>query len=752
MKKGLIFLLFFLTACEEVYAPAPPKFGELNFSEIGPNSARIRAELSQIGDQNISEHGFVISEDSSAQLGTNASKLGTLNKTQPVPIEITSVMSGLKANTTYYASAYAVINSQTVFSPIASFKTSNILQPGIRTDEATNIKHDAATLNGAVTTKGTNAVSEYGFVWATAENPTTAPTLKHSIKSGINNYPTTFNFNAGSLSPNATYHYRAYVISNGVTSYGVNKTFKTQSVSQPGINTGNVSNIGTSTARLEGTISSAGSYPITERGVVWGTSANPTTSHSKSSLSGNVTNFPHTFGMDISGLNINTTYYYRAYVISNGVTSYGENKSFKTLEASQPGITTGNASNIGNTNVRLEGTITKGGTYPITERGIVWATSANPTTSNSKSSLSGNVTTFPHTFGMDINGLQMNTTYHYRAYVISNGMTTYGENKTFTTTNQVLPIIRTIEAKAGNNTATLFGSIDTKGSHNITEYGMVYGTSPNPTTANSKKGISGNVNNFPHSYSVEITGLNAGSTYHYRAYVIMNGVVAYGDSKSFTTSVSNPQVVTNAASNIGSLTATANARISSQGSFPITEMGIVWATTTNPTTANSKVSKSGSGISYPHDYSFNLSGLTSNTTYYYRAYVISNGQTHYGNTVSFKTDPFVIIVATSVSTSSSYTNLQASGIRASGTVNKGSANIVQIGFLYINNLTGTFNNATATKVIAPLPANLGNSYTFTGTILAPCNGSSSFRAYAIDDKGNTTYGNVVTITRTGCVK
>ncbi|MEY5062781.1 MAG: hypothetical protein RLZZ112_745, partial [Verrucomicrobiota bacterium] len=68
--------------------------------------------------------------------------------------------------------------------------------------------------------------------------------------------------------------------------------------------------------------------------------------------------------------------------------------------------------------------------------------------------------------------------------------------------------------------ATITGnSITTDGGSAITERGVVYGTSANPTTANSKVTASGTIG----SFDVSLTGLNAGTTYYTRAYAI-NGV------------------------------------------------------------------------------------------------------------------------------------------------------------------------------------------------------------------------------------
>lgn len=72
---------------------------------------------------------------------------------------------------------------------------------------------------------------------------------------------------------------------------------------------------------------------------------------------------------------------------------------------------------------------------------------------------------------------------------------------------------------------------------------------------------------------------------------------------------------------------------SSGGGSSVTERGVCYSTTSNPTIANSKI-PSGSG---PGTFSCILSGLASSTTYYVRAYATKSTGTTYGNQVSFTT-------------------------------------------------------------------------------------------------------------------
>lgn len=574
--KPIIFTVLLITACDKTVVPKLPVFSDTTISNISTTAASVSTSITDSGDGIITEHGFVISEDSLPKLEESSIKRGSINPTTPVPIAFSNDLSGLKANTTYFVSPYVVVESVPRFGKTAKFKTLNIQQPGITTVGSSGISHNAATLAGRITAAGTSAITEYGMVWNTAANPTTALTTKTSVKANVAQFPFNFTANASNLQPNTDYHFRAYVVMNGTTTYGANMTFKTGAITQPGIATGNADNITINSARLAGTVTVTGTHPITERGVAWATSANPTTANSKTSISGDVTTFPNNYTVNAGGLNVNTTYNYRAYVVMNGVTTYGENKTFKTSEVVEPGVETGNATSISLNTATLGGTLSSGGTYPITERGVVWGTSANPTTANSKASLSGNVTSFPHNYTINASGLNPGTTYHFRAYVISNGQVKYGSGKTFTTLSN--PSLRTdayttrsvpapncppgticgdTQYIKFNGTVTAWGGYrypqevgfivgrDRRlGNVDIAPVMSVGNGASLGVYANHKKSISPpGANQFlfvPYAFNVEIvhtntfTGSSSGK-YYYRAYIITpDGKIHYGDTKSVT--------------------------------------------------------------------------------------------------------------------------------------------------------------------------------------------------------------------------
>lgn len=92
-----------------------------------------------------------------------------------------------------------------------------------------------------------------------------------------------------------------------------------------------------------------------------------------------------------------------------------------------PTVTTDSITNINGTTATGNGTVVSDGGATITERGVCWSTSANPTTSDSKATASGTT----GSYSASITGLSNNTTYHVRAYATNANGTTYGSDLTF---------------------------------------------------------------------------------------------------------------------------------------------------------------------------------------------------------------------------------------------------------------------------------------------------------------------------------
>ena len=110
-----------------------------------------------------------------------------------------------------------------------------------------------------------------------------------------------------------------------------------------------------------------------------------------------------------------------------------------------------------------------------------------------------------------------------------------------------------------------------------------------------------------------------------------------GTSAQKSGAASTPTVTTNAATFVTSATATSGGSVSSGGGgSTVTERGVCYSTSHNPTTSGNKVaSGSGSG-----NFVSILRDLNGSTTYYVRAYAVKTSGTIYGQEVALTTLPY----------------------------------------------------------------------------------------------------------------
>ena len=99
-----------------------------------------------------------------------------------------------------------------------------------------------------------------------------------------------------------------------------------------------------------------------------------------------------------------------------------------------------------------------------------------------------------------------------------------------------------------------------------------------------------------------------------------------------------PTVTTQAVTNIAALTATGNGNVTSDGGQTITERGVCWSTSVNPTTSDSKATSGGTTGAF----SASLTGLSNATLYHVRAYAINSIGTSYGDDVTFMHYPVAL--------------------------------------------------------------------------------------------------------------
>lgn len=182
--------------------------------------------------------------------------------------------------------------------------------------------------------------------------------------------------------------------------------------------------------------------------------------------------------------------------------------------------------------------------------------------------------------------------------------------------------------------ANLGLEIISSGNLPVTECGIVYATTPNPTIYNSKVRFS--YRNMNGHWTVTLSGLSPATTYFARAYAINNNGITYGLQESFSSCQANtlPTVITFLSEYGTNSAKLLSGMVTANGSSPVTARGFVYATTQNPTESDMKIQvdfdPESSGNEIFHN---SLSGVNPGLTYYVRAYAINSVGIAFGNQV-----------------------------------------------------------------------------------------------------------------------
>jgi phosphodiesterase/alkaline phosphatase D-like protein len=205
------------------------------------------------------------------------------------------------------------------------------------------------------------------------------------------------------------------------------------------------------------------------------------------------------FSADLSGLTSGTTYYYRAKAVGDG-TVYGTEKTFTALAA--PAVTTDNPTDIQAASARLNGNLVSLGTSGSVTVSFVWGTTAGGPYPNETT---GQAKTATGAFYFDLGNLGPVTTYYYQVKAVGDG-TVYGAEKSFKTIDAAAPDISVVASSGVTvSEATITWTTDEAATSQV-EYGLTeeYGSI---TTLDTDL-VTG--------HSVDLAGLKAGKTYHYR--------------------------------------------------------------------------------------------------------------------------------------------------------------------------------------------------------------------------------------------
>lgn len=259
--------------------------------------------------------------------------------------------------------------------------------------------------------------------------------------------------------------------------------------------------------------------------------------------------------------------------------------------------------------------------------------------------------------------------------------------------------------------ATVGGTILSDGGAPITRTGIVYSTTPSPVLGGL--GVidstlvpviqSGN-------YTINITGLSAATTYHYRAYAVTVLGTFYGADSTISTLATAvvPSMLTGAKSAITANSATLAGTIVNDGGAAIIESGVVVSSVGVPVLgAGSTLSFQTSPLVANGSFTASATGLSHSTKYYYRAYATNSAGTAYGLLDSFNTIPVISslpYMENFESGSNGWSTSTTSGANnwVLGTPAKTTLNGAYSGVnAWVTKLTGNYDNSHNASIVSP---------------------------------------------------
>jgi uncharacterized protein (TIGR02145 family) len=440
----------------------------------------------------------------------------------------------------------------------------------------------------------------------------------------------------------------------------------------PTITTTELTNETTNSVTSGGLISKDGGAAVTARGVCWSTTSNPTVGGSQTS-DGSGTG---SFTSDITGLTPNTLYHIRAYATNKVGTAYGTDLSFTTTAIVLPSLTTTAVTSVTGTTAISGGNITSDGNGSITARGVCWATTTAPTTTNSLTTDA----TGTGSFVSNLSGLTPSVLYYIRAYATNSAGTAYGNEISFTTQ---LGAPTNVVATAGNAQATV--TFSAPAGSGITGY----------TVTSTPGSITGTGSASP----ITVTGLTNGTAYTFTV------IATNANGNSPASSASNSVIPSTGpgAPTIGTATP-GNAQATVAFTAPANNGG---SAITGYTVTSNPGNITGTGSASP----ITVTGLTNGTAYTFTVFATNAKGNSSPSSASNSVTPSTIPGAPTIGTATKG-NAQASVAFTAPASNGGSA---------ITGYTATSNpgNLTGTGTTSPITvAGLTNGTAYTFTVIA----------------------------------
>lgn len=525
------------------------------------------------------------------------------------------------------------------------------------TGDVDEVTINSATLNGVAVITGTPSEPASAAFYVSANGPDAASVIAdgNKVSAGVITGEEGGPFTAvvSDLNPATLYYYVAEVAVDGKTARGQVAKFTTLSRPAEVIVTAEATNITRNSAVLYGyaDLEQTGVNGV-QFGIIVSTNENPSEANGRLWRCYEVDRNNKYFA-EVSDLNANTVYYYKAYIKVGDLLKVGEVKSFTTTSYDLS-VQTKDASDITPFNAYLNGAVQGEDKNLVQSVGFLYSATDSSQDALKKNGVDvvsnlnsdGSFVGFTRSQDPLHVALTSSTKYYYIAYaeIFESGhgyQLIYGEVKSFTTPEITASVSTGDATDIGFDTATVSGAVRTD---ETMIGGFLYSSTSSTIEElknNNNSVFDENFYSGSYTYSATFTGLSAGTKYYYVAInLARDGKEFFGEVKSFTTKSINATVETLDADDIELFTATLNGSIQIQNTENLSKS--VWFLYSSSASTLDALKSSGTkvsteSISYDGIFVYVLEGLPSATKFYYVACANVAGKLFYGQVKSFST-------------------------------------------------------------------------------------------------------------------
>ncbi len=418
--------------------------------------------------------------------------------------------------------------------------------PEVVTTPATEVNGSTATLNGELTDLGDFDAVDVFFEWRELGEEEWIATETQTLDA-----PGDFNAEIEGLEPGSTYEFRAVGLANGERVEGATLRIIKTVPGVPEVITSPATEVNGSTATLNGELIDLGDFDAVDVFFEWRELGEEEWIATETQT----LDAPGDFNAEIAGLEPGSTYEFRAVVVANGTRDEGAILSFTKDEPGAPIVETQSATEINGSTATLNGELIDLGDFDAVDVFFEWRELGEEEWIATETQ----TLDAPGNFNAEIEGLEPGSTYEFRAVVVANGTREEGTIVQFTKSEAGVPIVETRPATEINgSTATLNGELIDLGDFDTVDVFFEW------RELGEEEWIATETQTLdaPGDFNAEITGLEPGSTYEFRAVMVANDERFLGVTLSFTKLAPDDlKVKTKPATDVNGSTATLNGKL-----------------------------------------------------------------------------------------------------------------------------------------------------------------------------------------------